>query len=162
MSPVRQRGGPGMQRKMGRHGDGAAGPTKAAGPPTAAGSGGVIGVTTIPREHCLMGRRDRAPALAERATYPKGSIAGDAMDAVLEFYGVDKGVIRDPAYCEPWESGAAAEDHFNASFAEPEGGMQKLRIMHDRRCLMEIIPAAGRKCFIADLQNARQCRYTRE
>ena len=36
------------------------------------------------------------------ATYPRGSEAGDAVDAVLDFYGVDKGVIKDPAYCLPW------------------------------------------------------------
>ena len=83
MSPVTERGSPGMQRKKGRHGD------------------GVIVVTTIPKEHCPMGRRDKRPALADRATYPKGSDASDAVDAVLEFYGVDKGVIKDPAYCEP-------------------------------------------------------------
>ena len=72
------------------------------------------------------------------------------MDSVLEFYGVDKGVVSDPAYCEPWEDGAAAMDCFNPSWAEPEGGMQKFRLTHSRRCLQEIKPAAGRKCFIAD------------
>ena len=48
------------------------------------------------------------------------------------------------------------------SFAEPEGSMQKFRATHDRRCLQEIKLAAGRKCFIADLKNARQCGYTRD
>ena len=111
---------------------------------------------------CPSGRRDKRLALAEKATYPKGSEAGDAVDSMLEFYGVDKGVIRDPAYCEPWDDGAAEMDRFNSSWAEPEGGMQMFRTTHDRRCLQEVKPAAGHKCFIADLNSARQCGYTRD
>ena len=83
------------------------------------------------------------------------------MDSVLDFYGVDRGVLRDPAYCPPWEDGAAVETHFNLSYAEPEGGMTKFGMKGDRRLLAEIKPAPGRKCFIANLKSARQCGYTR-
>ena len=113
---------------------------------------------TFPKVNCPMGRRDRALALADKATYPSGS---DAVDLMLDFYGVDRGVLRDPAYCPPWEDGTSREAHFNLSDAEPEGGMTKFSRKGDRRILAEIKPAAGRKCFIANLKSARQCGYTR-
>ena len=47
-------------------------------------------------------------------------------------------------------------EHFNQSYAEPEGGMTKFTVTNDRRCLHEIKPDEGCKCFIADMRFARQ------
>ena len=149
LSPLRERGSPGQTRKKGRQGDGAGGSEEA------------LVLETLPKVNCPMGRRDRAPALAAKATYPSGSVAGDAVDEVLNFYGVDRGVLRDPAYHLPWEDTASREAHFNTSQGEPEGGMSKFSLTNDRHVLAEIKPAAGRKCFIANLKSARQCGYER-
>ena len=51
--------------------------------------------------------------LAAQATYPEGVEACDAVARVLEFYGVVRGVVKDPAFTEPWDDGEAAMDHFN-------------------------------------------------
>ena len=99
--------------------------------------------------------------MQKKATYPSGSDAGDAVDLVLDFYGVDRGVLRDPVYSPPSEDATAREAHFNLSDAEPEGGMTKFSMKGDRRLLAEIQPAAGRKCFIENLKSARQCGYAR-
>ena len=95
-----------------------------------------------------------------RPEYPTGSGASDAVVKLLEFYGVDAGVMRDPAFHEPWDEGKAEHEQFNEYFAEPEGGMAKfVGEGHDRRKLEEVRPSPGRKCFIADLRSARQCGY---
>ena len=95
-----------------------------------------------------------------RPEYPAGSEAVDAVVKVLEFYGVDAGVMRDPEFHEPWDDGVAETVQFNATYAEPEGGMAKfVGEGHDRRMLEVVRPSPRRKCFIADLRSAHQCGY---
>ena len=123
--------------------------------------GGPILIKTIEKVECPMGRNDRRPALSRRASYPEGSDAGDAMEVVLEFFGVDRGVVKDPAYAEPWDDESARERCFNTScvapvlgrgWTTPDGGF-------DERRLLEKKPEKGDKFFIADLRSARQRGY---
>ena len=108
-----------------------------------------------------MGQRDRRPALGRRAVYPEGSEAGDAMEVVLDYYGVDRGVVKDKAYSEPWDDGTAAKLCFNESCVSPMlgRGWTTPDGRFDERRLAEPRPNKGSKCFIADLCSARQCGY---
>ena len=83
------------------------------------------------------------------------------MDVVLEFFGVDRGVVKDPAYSEPWDDASAKERCFNESciapvlgreWTTPGGGF-------DERRLLEKRPKKNEKFFIADLCSARQCGF---
>ena len=76
---------------------------------------GPIEIKTLPKVECPMGRNDRRPALSRRASYPEGSEAGDAAEMILEFFGVDRGVVKDPAYVEPWDDDEARTRCFNES-----------------------------------------------
>ena len=108
-----------------------------------------------------MGRNDRRPALSQRAIYPEGSDAGDAMDVVLDFYGVDRGVVKDPAYSEPWDDADAQERCFNESCVAPVLGREWTTPSgkFDERKLLEKKPKRNDKFFIADLRCARHCGY---
>ena len=66
-----------------------------------------------------MGRGDRREALSRKASYPEGSSAGDAVEKVLDFYGVDHGVVKYPAYVEPWDDDEARRLCFNKSCVYP-------------------------------------------
>ena len=80
------------------------------------------------------------------------------MDHVLEFFGVDRGVVKDPAYSERWDDEAAERRCFNESCIAPVLGTG-LDAPRDDRKLYELVPRRNEKCFIADLRSARQCGY---
>ena len=106
---------------------------------------GPIEIKTLTRVICPMGRGDRRDALSRRASYPEGSDAGDATERILEFFGVDRGVVKDPAYVEPWDDDEARRRCFNQSCVYPilGRGWTDPNGRFDERKQLEILPAEG-------------------
>ena len=83
------------------------------------------------------------------------------MEKILDFFGVDRGVVKDPAYAEPWDDAEAGRRCFNPSKVQPilGRGWTNIHGQFDERKLDELEPEKGDKFFIADLRSARQCGY---
>ena len=124
-------------------------------------SSGAIQIKTLPKVNCPMGRGDRHEALSRRASYPEGSDAGDAMEKILDFVGVDHGVVKDLAYDEPWDDDEARTRCHNPSRVRPilGKGWTDVHGRFDERKQLEPVPEPGDKFFIADLRSACQCGY---